>query len=135
MTGPRLDQPSAASGGLFNISDRNRRRGAHPFTGHAVFRRCLQGLHPHCLIEPDMWRDIFLKNKGPLLDVFHKLIIDMQSMADAIEKDDGQKLEDLLTDSRLTRRRVIEKEHISLLPEDKSAKLEDTLFRPYSSDD
>ncbi len=85
--------------------------------------------------NPTMWRDIFLKNKGPLLDAFHKLMIDMQSMADAIEKDDGQKLEDLLTVSRLTRRRVIEKEHISLLPEDKSAKLEDTLFRPYSSDD
>jgi cyclohexadieny/prephenate dehydrogenase len=84
--------------------------------------------------NPIMWRDIFLKNKGPLLDVFRRFITDMESCADAIEKGDGEKLENLMTKSRLTRRRVIEKEHISLLPDEQDKKLEETLFRPYSSD-
>lgn len=85
--------------------------------------------------NPIMWRDIFLKNKGPILDVFRKFIADMESCADAIEKGDGEKLENLMTKSRLTRRRVIEKEHISLLPDEQQQQLEETLFRPYSSGD
>jgi cyclohexadieny/prephenate dehydrogenase len=84
--------------------------------------------------NPIMWRDIFLKNKGPILDVFRRFIADMESCADAIEKGDGEKLETLMTKSRLTRRRVIEKEHISLLPDEQLEKLEETLFRPYSSE-
>ena len=84
--------------------------------------------------NPIMWRDIFLKNKGPILVVFRRFIADMESCADAIEKGDGEKLETLMTKSRLTRRRVIDKEHISLLPDEMDQRLEETLFRPYSSE-
>ncbi len=85
--------------------------------------------------NPTMWRDIFLKNKEPILDVFRNFIADMESCVEAIENGDGEKLEDFMTKSRLTRRKVIEKEHISLLPDTSKDDLEDTLYRPYSSGD
>jgi len=85
--------------------------------------------------NPTMWRDIFLKNKEPILSEFKKLISDMEDLASAIENDEGEKLVELISKSRLTRRKVIEKEHISLQPEKPSEPFEDTIFRPYSSGD
>lgn len=84
--------------------------------------------------NPVMWRDIFLKNREPILAMFRELISDMQVFAEAIENADGDKLEKLISESRLTRRKVIEREHISLKPDGDKPDLEDTLFRPYSSD-
>ena len=84
--------------------------------------------------NPVMWRDIFLKNKKPILHMFRRLIADMEACAMAIENDDAQGLEALISQSRSTRRKVIEKEHISLRPDEDQDKLEDTLFRPYSSE-
>ncbi|MGB7286623.1 MAG: prephenate dehydrogenase/arogenate dehydrogenase family protein [Salaquimonas sp.] len=85
--------------------------------------------------NPTMWRDIFLKNKEPLLDVFRKFIADMESCVEAIETDNGEMLEEFMSKSRLTRRKIIEKEHISLLPDEDDSDLADTIFRPYSSGD
>jgi len=85
--------------------------------------------------NPVMWRDIFLKNKAPILEMFKNLIADMQSVAEAIENDDADKLDAMLSTSRLTRRKVIEKEHISLRPEKQPDERADTIFRPYASDD
>lgn len=84
--------------------------------------------------NPVMWRDIFLKNKKPILEMFRRFIADMEDCAAAIESDDAEKLENLISQSRLTRRKVIEKEHISLRPQSGDENLEDTLFRPYSSE-
>lgn len=84
--------------------------------------------------NPVMWRDIFLKNKGPILDMFRRFIDDLEGLAHAIETDDGDHLEKLFTTSRLTRRKVIEREHISLAPDVEPDELADTIIRPYSSD-
>ena len=84
--------------------------------------------------NPEMWRDIFLKNKKPILEMFRSLITDMEEIAGAIEADDGERLVSMIAQSRQTRRKEIEKEHISLRPEEDQGELEDTIFRPYSSD-
>lgn len=84
--------------------------------------------------NPTMWRDIFLKNKKPILEILNKFMGDLQACANAIETDNGDRLFELLSQSRITRRKVIEKEHISLLPDKKKDKMADTLFKPYSSD-
>jgi len=83
--------------------------------------------------NPGMWRDIFLKNKKPILHMFKNFIADMEDCAAAIENEDGEKLEAMFSKSRLTRRKVIEREHISAQPERSNDDLRDTLFRPYSS--
>lgn len=84
--------------------------------------------------NPTMWRDIFLKNKKPILEILNRFMSDLEACANAIETDDSDGLFELLSQSRLTRRKVIEKEHISLLPNKKKGKVSDTLFKPYSSD-
>ena len=79
-----------------------------------------------------MWRDIFLNNKEAVLDVLKEFQVDIAALAKAIEQGDAEKLVEDLSKSRLTRRKVIEKEHISLAPN----KLEErVLSRPYGWDD
>jgi cyclohexadieny/prephenate dehydrogenase len=84
--------------------------------------------------NPTMWRDIFLNNKEAVLDVLKQFNADLSDLATAIEQDNAQKIVDILSTSRLTRRKVIEKEHISVT----AAKREqhDTLpiVRPYGDD-
>ncbi|MEX0954141.1 MAG: prephenate dehydrogenase/arogenate dehydrogenase family protein [Rhizobiaceae bacterium] len=84
--------------------------------------------------NPAMWRDIFLGNKVQVLDILRRFMGDLDEFANAIEAEDGEKLEKLLSTSRLTRRKVIEKEHISLQPKPDSLKSDRALARPYSSD-
>ncbi len=84
--------------------------------------------------NPGMWRDIFLANQGPVLDILRRFMGDLEAFANAIEAGDGETLEKLLSTSRLTRRKVIEKEHISLQPKPDSMKTDRALARPYSSD-
>jgi cyclohexadieny/prephenate dehydrogenase len=84
--------------------------------------------------NPAMWRDIFLGNKDQVLDILRRFMGDLEEFAKAIKAEDGEKLEKLLSTSRLTRRKVIEKEHISLQPKPDSLKSDRALARPYSSD-
>jgi cyclohexadieny/prephenate dehydrogenase len=84
--------------------------------------------------NPAMWRDIFLGNKDQVLEILRRFMGDLDEFAKAIEAGDGEKLEKLLSTSRLTRRKVIEKEHISLQPKPDSLKSDRVLARPYSSD-
>jgi len=84
--------------------------------------------------NPEMWRDIFLKNKTPILDMLKNLIADMEGCAEAIEAGDGEKLVAMFSESRTTRRRVIEKELTTLLPDETDRQVIDSLVRPYSSD-
>ncbi|WP_075997597.1 prephenate dehydrogenase/arogenate dehydrogenase family protein [Salaquimonas pukyongi] len=84
--------------------------------------------------NPVMWRDIFLMNREPVLEALRSFITDMEACARAIEEGDGDTLEKLFSVSRSTRRKVIEKEHISQQPDEPDDALKDTLFRPYSQD-
>lgn len=85
--------------------------------------------------NPTMWRDIFLANKGPILEVLARFRADIETCARAIETGDGATLESLFSTSRLTRRKVIEKEHISLQPAKDEAKGGARLISPYASDE
>ena len=84
--------------------------------------------------NPSMWRDIFLANKDQMLEVLREFVQDMEAFSAAIEREDGEAIADLVSKSRLTRRRVIEKEHISLQPKPDELKSKRSLPRPYASD-
>jgi len=83
--------------------------------------------------NPGMWRDIFLSNREPVLETLARFRDDIETFARAIEAGDGERLEALLSTSRLTRRKIIEKEHISLQPAREEAL--PPLISPYASDD
>lgn len=85
--------------------------------------------------NPVMWRDIFLKNKDAVLDVFKRFEADIGECVKAIEEGDGEALEQMFTTSRRTRRKVIDTDHISLRDNRPSEDLADTILRPYASDD
>jgi cyclohexadieny/prephenate dehydrogenase len=82
--------------------------------------------------NPTMWRDIFLNNKDAVLDVLKQFNADLGALAKAIEHEEGHKLFDSFSKSRLTRRKVIEREHISVAPDDRHKKTSPkVLVRPY----
>lgn len=83
--------------------------------------------------NPTMWRDIFLNNKESVLKVLNEFNADIAALADAIERGDAEKLVKDLTTSRLTRRKIIEKEHISLAP--KKQTVEVPIVPPYGWND
>lgn len=86
--------------------------------------------------SPAMWRDIFLNNKEPCLEMLEQFMDDIRECAKAIESEDADRLYELFSSSRKTRRRVIEKEHISVLEQKKKKKKKiPPLMRPYASDD
>jgi len=85
--------------------------------------------------NPTMWRDIFLKNREPVLSVLKMFVDDLEGLAEAIETGDGDTLLKLFSSSRITRRKVIEKEHISVQPDDDEKQIDYPLVRPYASDD
>ncbi len=84
--------------------------------------------------NPTMWRDIFLSNKEAILDVLSELSADLELLSEAIKKDDGEEIFNQLSTSRLTRRKVIEREHISVRSKERQKTVK-PLSRPYSSDD
>jgi cyclohexadieny/prephenate dehydrogenase len=83
--------------------------------------------------NPTMWRDIFLNNKEAVLNVLKEFNADITALAQAIERGEAQKIVDELSRSRLTRRKVIEKEHISLAPQ--KPKEEILIVPPYGWSD
>jgi len=85
--------------------------------------------------NPALWRDIFLANKGPVLKVLRQFVADIDACAVAIENGDGATLEKLFSTSRSTRRKVIDKDHISLKPDADEGDGPDLLIRPYASND
>lgn len=86
--------------------------------------------------NPSMWRDIFLMNKEPCLASLKSFMADLQDCADAIEKEDGERLLEIFSTSRTTRRKVIEKEHVSVLASRKNkGRKVPRLLRPYASDE
>ncbi|MBY0530897.1 MAG: prephenate dehydrogenase/arogenate dehydrogenase family protein [Xanthobacteraceae bacterium] len=84
--------------------------------------------------NPTMWRDIFLNNKEAVLGVLKQFNADLSDLAKAIEEGNGDKLVDALSKSRLTRRKVIEKEHISVTAQKREREDAFPIVRPYGDD-
>jgi cyclohexadieny/prephenate dehydrogenase len=58
--------------------------------------------------DPVMWRDIFLTNRGAVLEMLGRLTEDLTLMQRAIRDGDGNKLQDIFTRTREIRRGVVE---------------------------
>jgi cyclohexadieny/prephenate dehydrogenase len=58
--------------------------------------------------DPTMWRDVFLHNRGAVLEVLDKLTDDLAAMRQAIAESDGEALFDRFTRTRAIRRSIIE---------------------------
>jgi len=58
--------------------------------------------------DPVMWRDVFLSNKGAVLEMLGRFSEDLTAMQRAIRSADGDALFDLFTRTRAIRRAVIE---------------------------
>lgn len=58
--------------------------------------------------DPVMWRDVFLTNKGAVLEMLGRFTEDLTAMQRAIRSADGDALFDLFTRTRAIRRAVIE---------------------------
>lgn len=107
-------------------------------SGHDVIKFSAGGFRDFTRIassNPTMWRDIFLKNKEKCLSILREFMTDVEICAQAIEAEDGDKLETLFSTSRLTRRKVIEREHVSVRRERERKKHVPPLIRPYATDD
>jgi cyclohexadieny/prephenate dehydrogenase len=84
--------------------------------------------------NPVMWRDIFLNNKEAVLDVLKQFNADLSELAHAIEQGNDERIVDILSTSRLTRRKVIEKEHISVTAAKRGQEDVFPIVRPYGDD-
>lgn len=58
--------------------------------------------------NPTMWRDIFLTNKGAVLDVLRHFTSDLTHLQGAIEDEDGDALLDFFTRARAVRRTLVD---------------------------
>lgn len=58
--------------------------------------------------DPVMWRDVFLNNKGAVLEVLGRFTEDLTALQRAIRSGDGDTLHDLFSRTRAIRRQVIE---------------------------
>jgi cyclohexadieny/prephenate dehydrogenase len=58
--------------------------------------------------DPVMWRDVFLSNRGAVLEMLGRFVEDLTAMQRAIRSADGDTLFDLFTRTRAIRRAVIE---------------------------
>lgn len=58
--------------------------------------------------DPTMWRDVFLQNKGAVLEMLGQFTQDLSALQDAIKADDGNTLFDLFERTRTIRRSIIE---------------------------
>jgi len=58
--------------------------------------------------DPVMWRDVFLENKGAVLEMLGRFTEDLTAMQRAIRSDDGDTLFELFDRTQSIRRRIIE---------------------------
>ncbi len=58
--------------------------------------------------DPVMWRDVFLTNKQPVLEILQRFTEDLTALQRAIRRGEGDTLQDLFTRTRAIRRGVIE---------------------------
>jgi len=58
--------------------------------------------------DPVMWRDVFLNNKGAVLEMLGRFTEDLTALQRAIRSGDGETLHDLFSKTRAIRREVID---------------------------
>ena len=58
--------------------------------------------------DPVMWRDVFLANREPVLEIIQRFTEDLTALQRAIRRGEGDTLQDLFTRTRAIRRGVIE---------------------------
>ena len=58
--------------------------------------------------DPIMWRDIFLNNRGPVLEMVQRLQEELALLQRAIRRGDGEELEKYFTRTRAIRRKIID---------------------------
>jgi cyclohexadieny/prephenate dehydrogenase len=58
--------------------------------------------------DPVMWRDVFLNNRGAVLEMLGRFTEDLTALQRAIRSGDGETLHDLFSRTRAIRRQVIE---------------------------
>ena len=58
--------------------------------------------------DPVMWRDVFLNNKGAVLEMLGRFSEDLSELQRAIRYGDGEKLHKLFSDARQVRKGIIE---------------------------
>jgi cyclohexadieny/prephenate dehydrogenase len=58
--------------------------------------------------DPTMWRDVFLNNRGAVLEMLDRFLTDLAMMREAIRASDGTTMFDLFTRTREIRRGIIE---------------------------
>ncbi len=87
--------------------------------------------------DPVMWRDVFLSNKEPVLEMLGRFTEDLLALQRAIRWSDGEMLQDLFTRTREIRRGVIEAGQAGRFdPRERDAGEPETLgpmSRPYES--
>ena len=57
--------------------------------------------------NPIMWRDIFIQNKINTLKDIEKFIVNLEDLKNAIEKEDGKKLEEIFLKTKKIRKEII----------------------------
>lgn len=84
--------------------------------------------------NPQMWRDIFLLNKGPLKKAFNRFVVDMQAILQAVDDEDHEKIEQLITASRKMRSDNINEADYTQKKKPVTRSAPSEIIRPYSSD-
>jgi cyclohexadieny/prephenate dehydrogenase len=80
-------------------------------TQHEVIKYSAGGFRDFTRIaasDPTMWRDVFLANKGAVLEMLQRFSEDLTALQRAIRWDDGDALFTLFTRTRAIRRSIIE---------------------------
>ena len=80
-------------------------------TRQEVFKYAAAGFRDFTRIassDPVMWRDIFLNNRGAVLEMLGRFTEDLSALQRAVRRGDGDYLETLFTRTRAIRRGVIE---------------------------
>ena len=76
-----------------------------------IFRYAAGGFRDFTRIassDPVMWRDIFLNNREPVLEMLQRFTEDMTALQRAIRWGEGDTLQDLFTRTRAIRRGIVE---------------------------
>ena len=84
-------------------------------TKEEVFKYAAAGFRDFTRIaasDPVMWRDIFLNNRGAVLEMLGRFSEDLTALQRAIRRGDGAYLETLFTRTRAIRRGVIEAKQV-----------------------
>ena len=67
--------------------------------------------------DPTMWRDVFLHNRGAVLEMLERFNADLAALRGMIEEGDGRGLFDLFTRTRAIRRGIVEQGQDTAAPD------------------